>query len=380
MSRSRLARTMLFALLGLVIGGVGLYGPLLVGSASVRAGDGEGLIGTIHPEDHKEHDAMNASTDSGEQARRLSSSGYDLTPPSEEEKQALLADLTDEQIRITQRSGTEPAFCGGLLENKEEGVYTCVVCDLPLFNSQTKFESGSGWPSFHTPFDKDHIAYYEDNAYGMKRVDIRCARCDAHLGHVFEDGPPPTGLRYCLNSSALQFFSADEQLPEGSQPVQTETAYFAGGCFWGVEDRFQQLPGVIDAVSGYQGGHVDNPTYKEVCYEDTGHAESVRVTYDPSRISYRDLLEFFFKIHNPTTKNRQGPDVGPQYRSAIFAVDERQRRAAKEYIEQLEAEGAWKGRPIVTQVNDDAEFYEAEEYHQDYHLKHGGHCPMPAMD
>jgi len=134
-----------------------------------------------------------------------SASGHDLTPPSPEQLERLAAALTPEERRVLLHQGTEPAFCGGLLANKKDGVYACRLCGLPLFRSTAKFESGTGWPSFTVPFDPDHVACVRDTSHGMDRVEIRCARCGGHLGHVFEDGPAPTGLRYCLNSASLTF-------------------------------------------------------------------------------------------------------------------------------------------------------------------------------
>ena len=159
--------------------------------------------------------------------------------------------------------------------------------------------------------------------------------------------------------------------------MKTETAYFAGGCFWGIEDRFQQVPGVIDAVSGYQGGQAGKTTYKEVCRGDTGHAESVRVTFDPERVSYQLLLDWFFKFHDPTQLNRQGPDIGTQYRSAIFATSDQQQNQAKAYVTALQGSDKYQDRKIVTQIDKAGPFIEAEEYHQNYHAKHGGSCPLP---
>ncbi|MFT0139035.1 peptide-methionine (R)-S-oxide reductase MsrB [Alcanivoracaceae bacterium MT1] len=138
-------------------------------------------------------------------SERLSPSGHDLTPLSEQEKQQRAAALTPEEQRILLNQGTEPPFCGGLLDNKEDGVYHCKLCDLPLFHSATKFDSGTGWPSFYQPVDGAHIRRLEDHSHGMIRTEIRCARCDGHLGHVFPDGPPPTGERHCLNSASLVF-------------------------------------------------------------------------------------------------------------------------------------------------------------------------------
>ncbi|MFH1145099.1 MAG: bifunctional methionine sulfoxide reductase B/A protein [Candidatus Eisenbacteria bacterium] len=307
---------------------------------------------------------------------RYSRSGYDITPWTAAEVAAAREKLTPEEDRIAFHAATEAPFCGLYTETEERGIYVSVVSGLPLFRSQSKFHSTSGWASFFEPFDPQHLIERRDSSHGMARVEILDARSGAHLGHVFDDGPPPTGKRYCLNSAALRFIPEGGDLPAHSRPADVQTAYFAGGCFWGVEDRFSRIPGVIDAVSGYMGGHQENPTYRQVSSHSTGHAETVKVLFDPLRVTYETLLKAFFEMHDPTTVDRQGPDVGNQYSSAIFTVTDEQGRRAWAMIESLKGSPRHDGRPIVTHVEPAQTFYEAEDYHQDYHARHGGGCRL----
>ncbi len=322
----------------------------------------------------QERAAAQALQDDSAMKPRYSKSNFDVTPLAREKVAALAEKLDPDARRVTQSAETERPFCGALVDNHKEGAYVCVVCGLPLFSSANKFDSGTGWPSFFQPFDRDHVGEHVDVRHGMRRTEIHCARCSAHLGHVFDDGPPPTGLRYCLNSVALRFFEKDQPLPPESQPVHAETAYFAGGCFWGVEHWLQQGAGVINAESGYMQGQVDHPTYRQVCSDTTGHAETVKVVFDPARISFERLLEAFFKLHDPTQLDRQGPDVGDQYRSGIWTTSDAQKTAAEAFVKKVAASKRYGSRPIVTRIEPAKTFWPAEEYHQDYVEKTGRAC------
>jgi peptide methionine sulfoxide reductase msrA/msrB len=279
------------------------------------------------------------------------------------------ARLTADQFKILRKAGTERAFCGTLLDNKQEGVYSCVGCRLPLFSSEAKFDSGTGWPSFYKTIAPTNVVEHEDRSHGMVRIEIRCARCDGHLGHVFDDGPAPSGQRHCLNSESLFFTPranvatlADSAAATASKMRQ---AVFAGGCFWCVEAVFEELDGVIEAVSGYAGDSRETANYKTVCSGKTRHAEAVMITYDPSKVSFEQLLRVHFATHDPTTKDRQGADVGTQYRSAIFYRDETEKRTAEQVITELAANYS---QPIVTTLEPLAAdaFYPAEHEHQDF--------------
>jgi peptide methionine sulfoxide reductase msrA/msrB len=309
--------------------------------------------------------------------------------------------LSPEQYRVTQENGTERAFTGEYWDNHEPGIYVDVVSGEPLFASVDKFDSGSGWPSFTKPIEPANVVTKRDFKMLLPRTEVRSAHGDSHLGHVFKDGPRSEGgLRYCINSASLKFIHlgdleaqgygeyrrlfepADHEggevkaMSESREEHQTEykKAILAGGCFWGMQDLIRRQPGVVSTRVGYTGGENDHPTYRK----HPGHAEAIEIVYDPAVTDYRALLEFFFQIHDPSTKNRQGNDIGSSYRSAIFYLDEEQKRVALDTIADVDASGLWPGK-VVTEVTPAAEFWEAEPEHQDYllHYPNGYTCHFP---
>lgn len=319
------------------------------------------------------------------------------SPPSNKEPQVsfkkpsadeLKQKLTPEQYRVTQDCGTEPPFRNAYWDNHEPGIYVDVVTGEPLFSSKDKFDSGSGWPSFTKPLEPN-VVEKKDLSHGMVRVEVKSKHGDSHLGHVFDDGPSDKGgLRYCINSASLRFIPASKLAEEGygqyapqfglpapdakatAKSAEKEVAILAGGCFWGMEDILRKIPGVLDTEAGYTGGWLENPKYDDTHDSKSGHAESVKVTFDPKVLSYADLLEkWFFRMHDPTTANRQGNDVGTQYRSAIFYTSEAQKQTAEAVKKRVDASGKWK-KPVVTEIVAASKWWPAEDYHQDYLVKH----------
>lgn len=266
--------------------------------------------------------------------------------------------LTPEEQRVILNKGTERPFSGKYYDFKEDGTYVCKQCGAPLYKSSDKFDSGCGWPSFDDEI-KGAIKRIPD-ADGI-RTEIVCANCGAHLGHVFKgEGFTPKDTRHCVNSISLDFIPA---IKIDMIKPRTETAIFAGGCFWGVEYLMEKIPGVESVEVGYIGGKTSNPTYEEVCRGNTGHAEAAKIVFDPSKVSYETIAKQFFEIHDPEQVNRQGPDIGYQYRSEIFYTTPEQKATAEKLINILKS----KGYKVATQLTPATTFWKAENYHQDYY-------------
>jgi peptide methionine sulfoxide reductase msrA/msrB len=303
-------------------------------------------------------------------------------------KQDLKKKLTPLQYEVTQEDGTERAFKNEFWDNKKAGIYVDIVSGEPLFSSLDKFDSGTGWPSFTKPLATERITTKTDRRLFSTRTEVRSKIADSHLGHVFEDGPSAkqhpggTGMRYCMNSASMRFVPAEELEAQGygefaklfgkaATSTRSHIATLAGGCFWGMEELLRKLPGVTNTVVGYTGGTIPNPNYEIVKTGSSGHAESIEIEFDPKKTSYADILKFFFRMHDPTTRNQQGNDRGTQYRSAIFYHDDEQKEIAEQVKAELEASGKWK-KPIVTEIVPAKPFYKAEDYHQDYLQKNPG--------
>ena len=297
--------------------------------------------------------------------------------------------LTEAEARVLRDKGTERPFTGKYWDFFGEGVYLCRQCGSPLYRSASKFRSECGWPSFDDEIDGAVTRQLDADG---RRTEIICARCGGHLGHVFlGEGYTDKDTRHCVNSISLVFKSVEQLKREQAEAAEAaeaaengpttkpavETAIFAGGCFWGVEHHFDGAEGVISAESGYTGGHLANPTYEQVCTGRTGHAEAVRVVYDPARTSYEKLARLFFETHDPTTLNRQGPDRGTQYRSAIYYHTAEQKAAAEASKKKLNDSGRFRN-PVVTEITPAATFWRAEESHQRYLEKRGiDNCHLP---
>lgn len=291
--------------------------------------------------------------------------------PSPEE---IKSRLNREQYLCTQQGGTEAPFQNQYWDHKEHGIYVDIVSGEPLFCSIHKYDSGSGWPSFTAPISKDSLAFAEDHKLAVPRTEVKSKIAESHLGHVFDDGPPSAGgLRYCINSVALNFIPLQRMKNRGygaylflfQNIMNWETATLAGGCFWGLEKLLGELSGVIETRVGYAGGELKNPGYSDIKTGVTGHAETVQVLFDPSKIKYEDILLEFFRLHDPTTPNQQGNDMGTQYRSVIFFENQAQKNSIESVIKRVENSGHWK-RPVVTEALPYSNFWMAEEEHQKY--------------
>lgn len=262
--------------------------------------------------------------------------------------------LTPEEEYVILKKGTERAFTGEYTDNKRKGTYFCKRCNAPLYRSEDKFDSGCGWPSFDDEI-KGAVTRHPDPD-GM-RTEIVCSNCGGHLGHVFiGEGFTSKNTRHCVNSISMIF-------KEDKGEMKTDTAYFAAGCFWGVEHLMKNKKGVISTIVGYTGGHKENPTYKEVCSGTTGHAEAIEVIYNPEEVSYEELAKLFFEIHDFTQVNRQGPDIGEQYRTEIFYTNDEQKSVSEKLIQILNN----KGYKVETGLTKAGKFWKAEDYHQDYY-------------
>jgi peptide methionine sulfoxide reductase msrA/msrB len=288
-----------------------------------------------------------------------------------------LNELNPEEKRVILQKGTEAPFTGKFEAYHKDGIYTCRQCNAFLYRSSDKFDSGCGWPSFD-----DEIAGAVEKHLDAdgSRTEIVCNRCNAHLGHVFSgEQLTQKNIRHCVNSVSMDFLEVGKNITDSNVSLVFEkekTIYLGGGCFWCVEAVFKMIKGVSSVVSGYAGGQTENPKYDDVCGGQTGHAEIVKVVFDPTVVAVEKILEVFFDAHDPTTLNRQGNDVGTQYRSVVFLENKDEVEIVQNFIKKVQADFS---QPIVTEISvlseaGNGKFYSAEDYHQDYFNKNG-HAP-----
>ncbi len=289
--------------------------------------------------------------------------------------------LTPLQYEVMKKDGTERPFDNEYWDNKEPGIYVDRITGEPLFCSQDKYDSKTGWPSFFRPISSEAVSTKKDFKLLFPRTEVRSPSSGSHLGHLFTDGPEPTGLRYCMNSAALRFVPLGRLAEEGysrflalfgkseSPAAALSTAVFAGGCFWCMEGPFHEMKGVVDVVSGYIGGSKETAIYQQVCTGKTGHREAIKVTYLPGEISYSELLEAFWPNIDPTDGGGQFADRGPQYKSAIYYSNPEEKTLAEQSAKALFESGRFGGQAIATDILPMQAFYEAEYEHQDYFKK-----------
>lgn len=269
--------------------------------------------------------------------------------------------LTPEEERVIIYKGTERPFSGEYEKNNRKGTYICKRCNAPLYRSEDKFDAHCGWPSFD---DEISGAVKRVKDADGSRTEIICANCGAHLGHVFlNEGFTEKQTRHCVNSISMKFIPAEDA-------NSLKKVYFASGCFWGTEYFFMKAPGVKQTNVGFMGGHIKNPTYEQVCQKNTGHLETTEVIFDPKITSYEEMVKLFFETHDFTQTNGQGPDIGPQYLSAIFYSSPEEKAIAQKYINIL----TQKGYIVATSLREASEFWKAEDYHQQYY-EHKGSTP-----
>lgn len=265
--------------------------------------------------------------------------------------------LTSFESWVIEQKGTERPFTGQYVYTQVPGTYHCKKCEAPLYSSEHKFISECGWPSFD---DEIPGAVQRQTDRDGHRVEILCAACGAHLGHVFEgELLTPKNVRHCVNSVSMSF--------RPKLHATIEELVLASGCFWGTEYFLRRIPGVVSTTVGYCGGELEHPTYKQVCTGKTGHVEAVLVRYDPTLVDTKEILRIFFETHDFTQVDGQGPDLGPQYLSVIFYDKESVKNIAESLLDELIA----MGHKPATRLQPAAPFWAAEDYHQQYYESKG---------